>query len=481
MSRIKYVMQKVNTMSQVKKATFVFLICSVFQKSVSIISTPIFSRLMTTEQYGQFSMYQTWLSLFSIITTFRLDYDVFNKGMAKYPHDRENYLASMQTLTSIITIVCFGVYLLFSEQINSFTELPSVVIVAIFIELFFMPAMSFWTLKERYGFKYKSLLVLTVCLSVFNIVIGVIATIFTPDEKGVARIISCVMIQAFFGFILYCRNYKKSTRRWNKEYVIFAIIFNIPLIPHYFASYILSLADRVMIQKMQGISEAGIYSLVYNVGLVMTMFSSALNNALIPWQYRSLQEKSFENLNRRVKSILIILASAIIVFMVFAPDCLRIMASEEYYEGVYVIPPVAASVFFIFLYNLICNAEFFYDKNKFTMVMSGVCAGLNIILNAVFIKLFGYVAAGYTTLFCYVLTVIFHFIYANKVSQKNVNLQVYKYEYILIISLVVILATVISSLLYAHTAIRYFVISFMLLAFMINAKKVKNVVLKILR
>lgn len=57
---------------------------------------------MTTEQYGQFNVYNSWLQIFTIITTLRLNYAVFNKGMSKYKDDRDAYTSTMQSLTFII-------------------------------------------------------------------------------------------------------------------------------------------------------------------------------------------------------------------------------------------------------------------------------------------------------------------------------------------------------------------------------------------
>lgn len=463
---------KWSSVSEVKKATLAFLFCSIFQKSISVISMPIFTRLMSTCEYGQFSVYQTWLSMFSIITTFRLDYDVFNKGMTKYADKKNEYVSTMQSLTTCITLICFIIYLYYYKPLNQLTDLPTLIIVAMFVELLFMPALSFWTLKERYEFKYRDLLIVTITLSVFNITIGVVATLYSAQNKGIARILSCILVQTVFSLFFYIQNFKKSKKLFVKELAAFAILFNLPLIPHYFASYILSFADRIMIQKMVGIPEAGIYSVVYNAGLVLTMFSSALNNALIPWQYKCLEKNQFENINKRLKTLLFFLAASLILFMLFAPEIIKIMAPPEYYEGIYVIPPVAGSVFFIFLYNLVCNAEFFYDKNKFTMVMSGICAVANIILNYTFISLFGYLAAGYTTLFCYVLTVHLHILYVNYVSKKKTGKHLYRHNKIMKISVLLIVISLMIALLYRYIQVRYTLIAATFIAVFVQRKKI---------
>ena len=82
------------------KASIWFIVCSVLQKCISMITLPVFTRLMSTEQYGQFNVYNSWLQIFTIFVTLRLNYAVFNKGMSKFKEDRDGYTSTMQTITS---------------------------------------------------------------------------------------------------------------------------------------------------------------------------------------------------------------------------------------------------------------------------------------------------------------------------------------------------------------------------------------------
>ena len=64
--------------------------------------------------------------------------------------------------------------------------------------------------------------------------------------------------------------------------------------------------------------------------------------------------------------------------------------------------------------------ELFYKKTTFATVASTIAAVSNIILNYIFIKLFGFVAAGYTTMVCYALLALLHYI---NVKNKNMMMQ----------------------------------------------------------
>ena len=457
------------------KATLWFLICSVIQKSLAFITTPIFTRLLTTEQYGQYSIYNSWLLIFTIITTLRLDYGVFNKGMTKFPKNRDEYVSSMQTTTTIITIIALIIYLIFHKYINQFTELGTLVTLVIFTQLLVTPAINFWILRQRYDFKYRAVVATILLMSFLNVIIGMLA-VMTTDNKGLARILSVAIIQIIFGIIFYNINWKNSKKVFDISYVKFGVLFNIPLLPHYFSTYVLEQSDRIMIQKISGIEEVAIYSVAYNVGMVMKIITTSINNSLLPWLYRKLDSKDYKIIGSKVSPLLIFIAVLLLGFIAVAPEFMKLLASEEYYGAIEIIPPVTISVFFIFLFGLFGNVEFYYDKNKFTMYLSFIGAGLNLLLNYFLIPIFGFVVAGYTTLICYIVFTFSHYIFMNRVLKEKGIITLFDNKTIFGVSFVLLFGSAGISLLYNYTKLRGALISIILITMIFNRKQILDAI-----
>ena len=116
---------KYANMSDIAKATFWFFICNIFQKCISFLTTPIFTRLLSTDQYGVFVTYNSWMQILTIIVTFRLDYGIFNKGMSHFSEHKDEYAATMQGITTVITTICFIIYLIFRDYFNELTGLST--------------------------------------------------------------------------------------------------------------------------------------------------------------------------------------------------------------------------------------------------------------------------------------------------------------------------------------------------------------------
>lgn len=72
---------KYNSLSVAVKASLWFAICSIVQKGISVITMPIFTRLMSTEEFGQYNIFLTWYNIFLLIITLNVHSEIFNKGL----------------------------------------------------------------------------------------------------------------------------------------------------------------------------------------------------------------------------------------------------------------------------------------------------------------------------------------------------------------------------------------------------------------
>lgn len=463
MNYVKKLLKKYNDIPIVAKATIWFVFCSTLQKCMSLITTPIFTRLMSTEQYGQFTVYNSWVQILTIITTFRLNYSVFNKGMSKYKEDRDSYASTMQIVTFAITAVLFLIYLIFQNFFNNLFELPGFIIMAMFCEMLVFPAVDFWTVRKRYEYIYRPVVARTILMVILNASIGIVAVLMS-EEKGYARIMTVIGVNFIFGMSLFVYNLKKAKKVFVWEYAKFAILFNLPLMLHYISQYILDQFDRIMIQKMISMSAAAIYGVAYNAGLIVKIVTNSIGNAIVPWQYDKLEKREFKKLDDALFPVFVIVAVLSLVFSAFAPELIALLADKKYSEAIYVIPPIAMSVFFSFFYSVFANVEFYYDENRFTMYISMFGAALNIGLNYIFIDMFGYIAAAYTTLFCYIIYCLGHYLYMNYSVKKKLKVdRIFEPVRLLVLSAALLLSGLLIIFLYDKMVIRYILIGISLI------------------
>lgn len=98
-------------LSKQVKASTAYTICNILQNSVGIITLPLFTRLMTTDEMGISTIYSSTMPLLIIFTSLRLAYGTFDTAMAKFDKDRDGYVSSVNGLCTLLTAVYFIIYL----------------------------------------------------------------------------------------------------------------------------------------------------------------------------------------------------------------------------------------------------------------------------------------------------------------------------------------------------------------------------------
>lgn len=452
---IKGLLNKYKYSSVQIKAALWFAACSILQKGISFIVVPIFTRVLTTEQYGTYSLYLSWLQILTIITSLYLYYGVFTNGMNNYDTDRDRYISSMQGLTLSITAVVFIVFLVTQNTWSSVLGLAPHLILLMFVEMAVTPALSFWSGRQRFEYKYRKLVIVTLCKSIVNPVLGLIM-VSLAEDKATARILSVVIVEVCFCGVIMVYQFIKGKCWIDIKYWKFALGMAIPLLPHYLSGMILNKGDQIMISKMVSTSAVAFYSVAYNIGMLVQIFTNAISNSFTPWIYQRIKADKYEKIPETINFLMLLVAAISLGLMLLSPELVLLFGSSGYASAAYVIPPVAASVFFIFLYNILATPQFYFEKTSFLMVSSILAAVVNLGLNYIFIKQYGYVAAGYTTLVCYVLYSIGHAIVSRKVMREFIpDKTLFDYKCVIGLSVLVIFAGIGCNFLFAYKVVRY--------------------------
>ena len=132
--------------------------------------------------------------------------------------------------------------------------------------------------------------------------------------------------------------------------------------------------------------------------------------------------------------------------------------------------------FFFFMYNVFANVEFYFEERRFVLIGSVMAAVLNLLLNWIFIPVFGYYAAGYTTLICYIIYGLSHLGFSRLVIKKHLNdEQVFDGKFIIFMSAIVVATTVGLNYLYSFNALRYSILSIILVVIFIKRQAALNI------
>lgn len=477
LDRIKSKIKKIPI--EVKSAT-VYTFSTLFSRGLAIITVPIFTRLMTTSQIGIVNLYNSWYSMISAIATLSLTSGGYVVALREYESNRDGYQSSVLSLTSLISLLLVGVYLVNPSLWSKLLGLPSGLIILMLIGFLFAPARDFWLARQRYEYKYKlsGFVMMGSALIASLLSILTVIRLSAVDENLVAegRLYSnYLIIYGVSAVIWFCTMLKGKTF-FNKEYWKLSLSLSLPLVGYSVASQILTVSDRMMISQMVGNSAVGIYSTLYTVSSLSLLVWQAVHSSFVPYIFRNI-ENGGDGI-KRVSSQLMTFYAAVAVLMTFlAPEIVRILATEEYYEAIYIMPPIAAGVFFTSFANLYSDIAVYYKKTKYVMYPAIIAAVSNLILNYIFIKIYGYMAAAYTTLFSYILFALFQGVWAKKICKEHgiESGTIYNDRYMIALAVITTLISLSGILFYGNTILRYGVVILLaVVCAVIGRKVIKN-------
>ena len=139
-------------------------------KAIGFISIPIFTRLLTPEDYGIISVYNAYIGIMVVILSLN-SFSAVNRYCYEKKEDFNEFLGTSFIFIGLIFSILTFIFLLFYDKLSLLINLP------------------------------KSLLIYLILMSLFNIVYSIYLQILYPQKKSklIARI---SIIYGYSGFVL---------------------------------------------------------------------------------------------------------------------------------------------------------------------------------------------------------------------------------------------------------------------------------------
>ena len=472
-----YLKNKYNSIPLQAKASLWFLICGILQNGLNVITLPIFTRLLTTEQYGLSSTYFAWNDLIIVLCTLRLSYGVFDKGMIKYENSRDAFSSCTLGLATTISLSMLCVFLILHKYVESWLGLSFVLCFSLFASQVVAPSLLFWTSRNKFEFKYKEFVIVTLLTSIVCVTFNLLSVLLLPFDRGITKILSYQIVWFFVYLFFYIYLFRKGKKFYDREIWKYLLKFNLPLIPYFLSTIVLDKADRIMIDNYCGKTDVALYSVSYNLGHLMILLTSSLDATITPWLYRRLKEENFERCKGIIISILVMFMGVATFFMLLAPEVIRILAAPEYSSAVYIIPSVVCSFFCVMVYGIVSKIEFYFEKTKIIAFVTVGAALLDIGLNALLIPRYGYIAAGYTTLASYMFMALMHMIVAYEIARSHgIHKKIIPWGYVMSLIGGMVIISIGVNFIYQITEIRLAMVLVLLSTMFIFKKKIVMVI-----
>jgi len=373
---------------------------------VSFLLLPVYTRYLTPDDYGVLEIFQVTLSILTVLFVMGLNSALFRSYYAC--DDDRDRKAVVSTAFLFLTATCALLTLVMVALASSLSRALfdsgdyvfyfQLVFITVFCDAGAALGLSVFRAREE-STKYA---LVTVGRFVVAAVLNVIYVMVL--HKGVLGLLEGGMIAAALTYVLLVGTVLvKAGRDFSVPELKRMLSFGLPLVPAGLAAWIMTMADRYFIKFLSTPEDLGLYSLGYKFGLPIHMLIvGPFQLAWVPFIFAMAREENAREVYARVLTyFLLVAACAALALSVLAEELVALMSTPPFREAYKVVPLIALSYLFYGCYFVFMVGINLEGKTKYTALMAGMAACLNLGLNYVLIPDHGMMGAAIATVVSY--------------------------------------------------------------------------------
>lgn len=419
------------------KNIFLLTIGNFASKVLSFLLVPLYTSILTVEEYGIADILTTTVNLILPIFTM-----LIYEAILRFTLDKECDRNQIITIGLTINLLGFIVFLFFSPVFLSFSGIKNYYI--LFVLYYF--SCSLYNVTSQYLKGIEKVTVFTiggVLNTLLFISFNIIFLLFL--KIGVfgylmSFILSHLIVSIYY--IVKGEIHKKIISFKNIDFKLLKrmLKYSIPMIPNSLSWWISDSSDKYLITMFKGVSATGLYSVAYKIPSLLTVLTSIFMSA---WQISAVENFGteenrlfFSDVYKKYAALSIILCTIIITFSKFVSS---ILFSKEFFDA-WIYTPILLLAFVFNSLSAFFGTLYTTAKQTKMLFYSTVIGALvNIIMNLVLIRSLGAIGAAIATLISYLLVWLIRLINSRKIMKLSIDLKRNLLSYFLIILQILII------------------------------------------
>lgn len=380
-----------------------FTIANLGSKIISIVMVPLYTYVLTTEEYGTVDIITTLNSLLLPIIFLST-----SDAILRYAMDKR--YEKKQVMSSAMCIYIVGTCILFAILPIVALKTPAVkkyilLFGALFICNGLMQALNqflrasdhvkaFATNGVIYTFSFAGLNV----LFLVKLHLGIYGYLYSMILADLVCIVYAIVISHVWKFLCFSVS---------KDMTKIMLRYSIPLIPNALMWWIMDASDKFVITYFLGVGANGLYAISKKLPTLIDTFHSIFNQA---WQISAIQENddpdSKEFTSRIYKMYFVFLFIVVSILLIVARPLIVYILSENYFNTWMYIPFLLVSVAFSSLSGFLSSKLIASEQTKLIFKTTIIGAIVNTGCNFLLIPLMGINGAGLATLIGFAMVML---------------------------------------------------------------------------
>lgn len=372
-----------------------FTIANLGSKVISFVLVPVYTYVLSTEEYGTIDIMLTLNSLLMPFIFLSISDAVLRYAMDKRYDKRDVlsvaaqiYLFGMLILLCVLPIIGF-----YNPEIKEYLLLFGLVLLLNGLMQMcnqFLRASNHVKAFAANGVIYTLIFAGMNIMSLVVLRLGIYGYLYSMLFADMCCVIFAVVIARMWRYL--CYNPSRSVLKAMLRY-------SIPLIPNALMWWIMDASDKFVIAYFLGVGANGLYAISKKLPTLIDTFHGIFNQA---WQISAIQESNVENakdFTSKVYEIYFVFIFLVVnSLMIVAKPLVMYILSNSYYESWKYIPFLLVSVGFSSLSGFLSSKLIAMEKSISIFVTTVTGAVINTVLNFLLIPFMGINGAAIATL-----------------------------------------------------------------------------------
>lgn len=387
------------------KNSGIYSLLMLLQKGINFILIPVLTVYLSTSDYGIVAVVMAINAFLNVFYLLSL-HGTLNRFYYEYKDNEELVKKLFGTIITFILLNSFFVTIIlfvgrkwllqpFLEEISFFPYMFLGLISVVFNPCYTIYQNTLQARQEgiRFGKNNGAFFLVNISLLLFSVIY------LDLGAKGVLGSLAITNI-IFFIYTLF-RFGKDLTFGIDKDLLKKSLKYSLPLVPHTLSGVATMLIDRIIINKLLNVSLVGIYSIGNNVGSVVFLISTGINQAFGPWFNQKVKANDKKEIPNIAMALVLFYCIIGLGLSFFGKELIMLVTPKAYHEGWKVIPLIAFAFVYHGVYYFFATALFYDIKgrgNRITPITTILAAIINIVLNIVLIPTYGILGAAFSTL-----------------------------------------------------------------------------------
>lgn len=385
------------------KNSLIYLISVVTGLVTPFITLPIFTRILTKEDYGVLALAQVYAIFVNGLANFGMTV-AYDRNYFQYRGSRtETSKLLYSTLSFVVLNFVFLAALtyFFQTRLSMFImgsgEHGNILFWAICAQ-FFVGVNYYYLAYFKNSEVAKRFVGYTIAGTLINLVVVLFLVVYF--RVGVIGIVYAHAFSAGIIFIILSLKFVTIlTPSWDKVIFLESLRISYPLTPRIFLGVIGTQFDKYMIRLLASVGSTGVYSIGQRIAYLVFSFMTAIQNVFAPQVYKrmfDLRKKGGAAVGRYLTPFAYVTVALALVIALFSEEVITVLTPKSYHGAVNIVTILAmfyGSMFFGKQPQLI-----FAKKTAVTSLLTLVSVGLNVALNIPFIMKWGIIGAAWGTL-----------------------------------------------------------------------------------